>query len=294
VIASLRWLSDLLGTPLEAEAVRDRLAMLCAPVDAMETIHGGLERVVVGLVLEAARHPNADRLSLCKVNAGGAVLGVVCGAPNVTAGKRYPFAAVGVTLPNGVTLERRKIRGEYSEGMLCSPIEIGLGADAEGILELATDAPAGTPLLDVLPLADVRFEVDVTPNRPDLLCHAGLARELGAALGLPVRLPAFPGSPGPAVPRAVRALPQSGLRRGVPVRRHLQARRGRHRPDRPGQVPRLADVRLRLPIQEDLLQLVVRQIRKVHLLLSADRGRPADGVLGDLRRPHPLSRRGAL
>ena len=93
---------------------------------------------------------------------------------------------------------------------------------------------------------------------------------------------------------AVRALPQPGLRRGLPLRRDLQARGGRHRPDRPGQVPRLAHVRVRLPLQEDLLQLVERQIREVHLLLSAHRGRPADGVLGDLRRPHPLSRRRAL
>ena len=93
---------------------------------------------------------------------------------------------------------------------------------------------------------------------------------------------------------AVRALPQPGLRRGLPVRRHLQARGGRHRPDRPGQVPRLAHVRLRLPLQEDLLQLVERQIREVHLLLSAHRGGTADGLLGDLRRPHPLPRRHAL
>jgi phenylalanyl-tRNA synthetase beta chain len=217
VIASLRWLSDLLGTPLEAEAVRDRLAMLCAPVDAMETIHGGLERVVVGLVLDVARHPNADRLSLCKVSAGGEVLGVVCGAPNVTAGKRYPFAAVGVTLPNGVTLERRKIRGEYSEGMLCSAKELGLGEDSEGILELATEAAPGTPLLEVLPVADTRFDIDVTPNRPDLLCHAGLARELGAVLGRPVRLPAIPGAAEALPPRAVRAAGASGETAGVRV-----------------------------------------------------------------------------
>ena len=93
---------------------------------------------------------------------------------------------------------------------------------------------------------------------------------------------------------AVRALPQSGLRRGLSVRRDLQARGRRHRPDRPGQVPRLAHVRVRLPVQEDLLQLVERKIREVHLLLSAHRGRPADGVFGNLRRPHPLSRRRAL
>jgi phenylalanyl-tRNA synthetase beta chain len=217
VKASLRWLSDLLGGPLEAEAVRDRLAMLGSPVDAMERLHAGLEKVVVAEVLEAVRHPNADRLSLCKVNAGGATLSVVCGAPNVQAGKKYPFARIGVTLPNGMTMERRKIRGEVSEGMLCSPIEIGLGADAAGILELQTDAPPGTPLLDVLPVADVRFEIDVTPNRPDLLCHAGLARELGAALGKAVRLPAFPGSSGGAAPRAGRAPGAAGATAGVPV-----------------------------------------------------------------------------
>ena len=92
----------------------------------------------------------------------------------------------------------------------------------------------------------------------------------------------------------MRALPQSGLRRRLPVRRHLQARGGRHRPDRSGQVPRLAHVRFGLPLQEDLLQLVVRQVREVHLLLSAHRGGAADRVFGDLRRPHPLSRRDSL
>ena len=96
------------------------------------------------------------------------------------------------------------------------------------------------------------------------------------------------------LPQALRALPQPGLRRRLPLGRDLQARGGRHRPHRPGQVPRLADVRLRLPVQEDLLQLVERQVREVHLLLPADRGRAADGVLGDLRRPHPLSRRRPL
>jgi len=204
VIASLRWLADLLGARLDAAVVRERLDMLGATVDAVETLGGGLEQVVVGYVRSAVRHPNADRLTLCEVEAGGPVLSVVCGAPNVTAGKRYPFAAVGVTIPNGLTLERRKIRGEWSEGMLCSARELGLGEDAAGILELDTDAAPGTPLLDVLPLGDTRFEIDVTPNRPDLLGHVGLARELGAVLGRPVKLPPIPGAPAEAV-RAVRA-----------------------------------------------------------------------------------------
>ena len=215
--ASLRWLSDLLGTPLEAGETRARLTMLGALVEGVEPLHQDLARVVVAEVLEVARHPNADRLSLCKVNAGGPVLSVVCGATNVAAGKRYPFAAVGTTLPGGLVLERRKIRGEYSEGMLCSARELRLGEDQEGILELETDAAPGTPLLQVLPLADTRLEIDVTPNRPDLLCHAGLARDLGASLTKPVRLPAFLDAAAPRAPRAVRAGGASGETGGVRV-----------------------------------------------------------------------------
>jgi phenylalanyl-tRNA synthetase beta chain len=217
VKASLRWLSDLLGTPLEPGETRARLTMLGALVEGAEPLHQDLAQVVVAEVLEVARHPNADRLSLCKVNAGGPVLSVVCGATNVTAGKRYPFAAVGVTLPGGLVLERRKIRGEYSEGMLCSADELRLGEDHEGILELDTQAAPGTPLLDVLPIADTRFEIDVTPNRPDLLSHAGLARDLGAALAKPVRLPAFLDAAAPRAPRAARASGPSGETAGVRV-----------------------------------------------------------------------------
>lgn len=208
--ASLKWLSDLLGMTLEATDVRDRLAMLGAPVDAMETLHGELEGVVIGLVLEARRHPNADRLSLTRVDAGGPEpLSVVCGAPNVTAGKKYPFAPVGTVLPGGLKLERRKIRGETSEGMLCSARELGLGQDGDGIMELATDAAPGTRFLDVMPIADTRYLVDVGANRPDLLSHEGLARDLGAVLKHPVKLPAIPGASG-APPRVVRATGNSG------------------------------------------------------------------------------------
>jgi len=214
--ASLRWLSDLLGTDLDPVEVRDRFAMLGAPVDAMERLHAELADVVVGLVLECGRHPNADRLSLTKVDAGdGNTYSVVCGAPNVAAGKKYPFAKVGVVLPGGLKLERRRIRGEVSEGMLCSPSELALGTDGDGILELATDAPPGTPFLQVLPGADTRYELDVTANRPDLLSHEGLARDLGAVLKRPVKLPVFPGAP--AAPRVPRAEGASGTADGVRV-----------------------------------------------------------------------------
>jgi phenylalanyl-tRNA synthetase beta chain len=214
--ASLRWLADLLGAPLEAREALERLPMLGVPVDGVEPLHHDLGQVVVAEVLEVARHPNADRLSLCKVNAGGPVLSVVCGATNVTAGRRYPFAAVGTTLPGGLVLERRKIRGEYSEGMLCSARELGLGEDRDGILELETSLPPGTPFLEAMPIADTRLELDVTPNRPDLLSHAGLARDLGAATGRHVKLPAF-GTVAAKPPRAARASGAAGATAGVRV-----------------------------------------------------------------------------
>ena len=215
--ASLRWISDLLGTPLDAREALERLPMLGVPVDGVEPLHHDLGQVIVAEVLEVAPHPNADRLSLCKVDTGSGVVRVVCGAKNVTAGRRYPFAAVGTTLPGGLVLERRKIRGEYSEGMLCSARELRLGDDHEGILELDTAAPPGTPFLEAVPIADTRLELDVTPNRPDLLCHVGLARELGAALGQRVKLPAFGDAAGTRPPRAARAAGAAGATDGVRV-----------------------------------------------------------------------------
>ncbi len=221
--ASLAWLNELLGTGLSAREATDHLAMLGAPVDAVEPLHQDLGAVVIGLVLEAGRHPNADRLSLCKVDAGGpAPLSVVCGAPNVKAGAKYPFAPVGTVLPGGIKLERRKIRGEVSEGMLCSARELGLGEDGAGILELETAAAPGTRLLEAVPLADTRIVIDVTPNRGDLLSHVGIARDLGAVLGKPVKLGGWGGgapvpSPQPPVPRVARPPGASGTTAGVRV-----------------------------------------------------------------------------
>ena len=191
--ASLNWLADLVGTPLDAREVAERLTMLGAAVEGVEVRHHDLGDVVIGLVERVEKHPDADRLSVCQVNAGGAILEVVCGAPNVLAGVKYPFAPPGATLPGGFTLERRKIRGVVSNGMLCSAKELGLGSDQQGILALDTSAAPGTPLLDALPLADTRLEIDVTANRPDLLSQRGVARELAAAYGGTLRLPAFPG-----------------------------------------------------------------------------------------------------
>ena len=222
MIVSRRWLEALLGRPLDARAAADRLTMRCASVDAVVPLHQDLGDVVIGRVLEVKKHPNADRLTLCVVDAGGAApLEVVCGAPNVQAGKTYPFAPVGATLPGGLRLERRKIRGVESNGMLCSAKELGLGQDQAGILELQTDAPPGTPFLDAIPVADDQIVVDVPANRPDLLCHKGVARELAAALGGTVKLPPVgqaDGQTGRAVPPPVRPSARRAVVDGVEVR----------------------------------------------------------------------------
>ena len=196
MIVSRRWLEALLGRPLEGQDVADRLARQVAPVDGVVPIHQDLRDVLIARVLDVKQHPNADRLSLCQVDAGNGVLEVVCGAPNVQAGKTYPFAPVGATLPGGLKLERRKIRGVESNGMLCSAKELGLGVDHAGILELSTEAPPGTPFLEAIPIADEQILIDVSANRPDLLCHKGVARELAVALGATVKLPTIPGGQG--------------------------------------------------------------------------------------------------
>ena len=219
---SRRWLEAFLRRPLDANDVAARLAMLGAPVDAVESLHAALAPIRIALVEAVKQHPNADRLSVCTVDAGtGERLNVVCGAANVTAGRKYPFAPVGSTVPGrppkkaAMTLERRKIRGEVSEGMLCSLEELGFEPDGDGIWELDTDAAPGTPFLDVYPLEDDRLVVDVTANRADLLGHKGIARELAASLGVPYRLPAIPGAEAMDVPPAGRGATLASVRMAI-------------------------------------------------------------------------------
>jgi phenylalanyl-tRNA synthetase beta chain len=183
----LSWIREWVDVPSDAEDIARRLTARGYPVDAIIRTGHDYANVVVGRVLEVVRHPDADKLSLCKVDAGtGAVLSVVCGAPNVKAGMRVPVALVGAELPGGLKIKRSKIRGEISEGMLCSARELELGGDHSGIFALADDAPIGRPVREVFGEPDVLFELDVPYNRPDLLCISGLARELAAAYELPL------------------------------------------------------------------------------------------------------------
>jgi phenylalanyl-tRNA synthetase beta chain len=190
VNASYEWLRAFVPFDLSPTELRDLLTSRCATVDDLVSFRDDLRDVVIGKVLEVKRHPNSDHLWLTKVDAGGGeVLDVVCGAANVSADTLYPFAPVGSTLPGGVKIEKRKIRGETSQGMLCSARELGLGQDHEGIMPLAITAEPGTRFLDAMPVGDTQLVIDVLPNRPDLLSHEGLAREIAAATGGAVTRP---------------------------------------------------------------------------------------------------------
>jgi phenylalanyl-tRNA synthetase beta chain len=194
---SYRWLKALApsiqGTVRE---VADRLAMLGAPVDEVVDLGAGLADVVIARVDQVRPHPDADWLRICTVTAGkGEPLQVVCGAPNVEAGRFYPFAPVGASLPGGVEIKQAKLRGEVSEGMLCSARELGLGRDHAGLMTLGGSFTPGTRFREALGLDDWRLVVDVTPNRGELLSHVGIARELAPDGVDDIELPPFPGAP---------------------------------------------------------------------------------------------------
>ena len=183
---SFNWLREYLPVALDAAEVSRILTNTGLEVEGMEEIEdvpGGLKGVVVGKVVECRRHPNADRLSVTKVDVGnGMVLPVVCGAPNVAEGQKVPVALVGTTLYMGdkkLTLKKTKIRGEVSEGMICAEDELGLGDSHEGIMVLDDDAPVGMPAADYFHIEkDTVFEIGLTPNRIDGASHLGVARDL--------------------------------------------------------------------------------------------------------------------
>lgn len=207
---SFRWVRDVApGIGLGAAETMERLALRGAPVEDAVDLADGLKDIVIGRVLEAGPHPNADRLTLCRVAGPDGEVPVVCGAPVVRVGAYYPFAPVGAVLPGGLRIGKRKIRGHYSEGMLCSERELELGEDHAGIMLLEGEYEVGAPFAASVGLDDVRMEVEVTPNRGDLLSHVGIARELHPAGQGGIALPPLPDSRGgPA------AAPMSGQAAG--------------------------------------------------------------------------------
>ncbi len=185
---SEQWLREWCDPALDAAGIGERLTMAGIEVGAIELVAEVLEHVVVARIVDTRPHPDAERLRLCTVEAGpgDAPLNIVCGAPNARPGLIVPLAKVGARLPGGVRIKSSKIRGEASEGMLCSARELGLGDGEAGLLELPTDAPVGTALRDYLQLDDRIIEVELTPNRGDCLSVAGLARELAAITQTPL------------------------------------------------------------------------------------------------------------
>ena len=188
--ASVSWLSAFVDAGKSANELRDLLTAHTATVEDVVTLRADLAPIVVARVVEEAAHPDSDHLHVTKVDMGtGELLDVVCGAPNVAAGKLYPFAPTGTLLPNGIRIEKKKIRGQTSNGMLCSARELGLGDEHDGIMELDVDVAPGTRFLDAVPIGDTRLVIDVLPNRPDLLSHLGVAREVAAITGVALTLP---------------------------------------------------------------------------------------------------------
>jgi phenylalanyl-tRNA synthetase beta chain len=178
------WLREWVNTDLDSESLGHQLTMLGHEVDGIEHQGQGIDEIVIAAVVEVEKHPDADKLSLCKVDAGdGELVDVVCGAPNVVQGMKTPFARPGVKLPNGMKLRKAKIRGVVSNGMLCSALEIGLGDESDGIMSLPQDAEVGTRLVDLLNLPDAVIDLDLTPNRGDCFSVLGIARDVAALTG---------------------------------------------------------------------------------------------------------------
>ncbi|MDA0706666.1 MAG: phenylalanine--tRNA ligase subunit beta [Proteobacteria bacterium] len=192
------WIREWVNPAFNSDELAYQLTMSGHEVDGLEHEGDSLNGVVIAEVLQAEKHPDADRLRVCLVSDGsGETIEVVCGAPNVVAGMRSPLAKPGVTLPNGVTLRKSKIRGVVSNGMLCSAIELGLGAESDGIIALPNDAPVGEPLARYLHLPDTVLELNLTPNRGDCFSVLGIARDIAASSGLDLdysRFAAIPAS----------------------------------------------------------------------------------------------------
>lgn len=189
MLVSFNWLKQYIHLTDPAEKVLNRLTHAGVAVENVRHLGRDITQVVVAELLSVEKHPQADRLSLTKVSTGSETFQVVCGAKNVAPGQKVPLAKVGAVLPGNFEIKAAKIRGIESFGMLCSAKELGLAQDAEGILILSPDAPLGSDFLGYMGLPDTLFELEITPNRADLLSHWGVARELGALYHQSVQYP---------------------------------------------------------------------------------------------------------
>jgi len=184
---SEKWLREWVDPPVTTMELVKQLTMAGLEVDSVERLDTGVEGLVVGEVLSVEKHPDADKLRICKVDAGqGEVLQIVCGAPNVSSGVKYPLARIGARLPGDITIRKSRLRGVESHGMLCSARELGLGDAHQGLLELPPEARTGEDVGVLLGLDDTLIDIDLTPNRGDCLGIEGVAREVGTLTRSPV------------------------------------------------------------------------------------------------------------
>jgi phenylalanyl-tRNA synthetase beta chain len=195
----IEWLHQYCAPELSTSALADRLAMTGTEVERIE--HHGvgeLQNFVVGKVVEAVQHPDADRLRVCQVDTGDGAepSQIVCGAPNVAAGQTVAVAKPGSVMPDGTRLKVAKLRGQPSNGMILAEDEVAIGTDHDGIMVLDDSLAAGTPLADVLPISTDVLTLEITPNRPDCLAIYGVAREAHAATGAPLAPPPWRDDPG--------------------------------------------------------------------------------------------------
>ena len=189
MLISLKWLRSLVSCDASPDEIAHRLTMAGLEVEAIEPFHFGLERVVVGSIQSMKQHPAVEHLQVCKVLGSGDSQDVVCGAPNVAEGQMVPLALDGAFLADGTEVSSAEIHGVFSQGMLCSEKELGLGEDASGIMVLDSNLSPGTPLAEALELEDVVLDIGITPNRGDCLSLVGIVREVAALFGLPWSLP---------------------------------------------------------------------------------------------------------
>ena len=193
---SEQWVREWVNPAVSTEQLCEQITMLGLEVDGVETVAGTFNGVVVGEVVECAQHPDADKLRATKVNVGGdRLLDIVCGAPNCRQGLKVACATEGAVLPGDFKIKKTKLRGQPSEGMLCSFSELGIDVEADGIIELPLDAPIGTDLREYLALDDNAIEISLTPNRADCLSIAGIAREIGVVNKQLVNQPHFEAVP---------------------------------------------------------------------------------------------------
>ena len=201
---SLNWLREYVALDASVEELTRAITFLGFEVEGVVTTAAPvLESVVVGEVLTRDKHPNADKLSVCTVDVGpaGGIKTIVCGATNYSVGDRVPVALPGAVLPGDFKIKQSTIRGQLSDGMMCSARELGMGDDHGGLLILAGRPALGAPIASALPPGDTVFDIEITPNRPDCLSHLGLARELAAWFRRPLSYPQehFRGNPGDAL-----------------------------------------------------------------------------------------------